>query len=431
VRLALFCSQIERPLSLDLLLRTQGTTFLSRYQAFSHAIEETALLQESVLDAEGTTGVEAQHPFVAEVALRTLLPDRPTQLRLLTRLIDAVRWEDTALPGENPDQDYLVSVLQAVGPRGASAEKFGSPPSLMQLVELLGEVRLVHGARLPQLLLLEANTLRLLANVETSNFEDSIERCSEAIEILFEAEQLLAARRPSISRSAQLQNALTTRAAVHGFICGACLREYSNADPAQRSRLRGMLREHLDEVNRDTVRARSLGRASYYPLDVSFWAHRDQLERLPDLSDEERVSLLGALESVLEIAAEEPIETGQYDLYQSRVADLAQLQGKIEIVEAIATELRARGDFSADCILARRKAIDPQTRTIRSTTAAEEALNDLRQRTSTRAHAPPLARRTPWRPDDRRRGARARAVRPPRLGYLAARPRSATGPPRE
>jgi hypothetical protein len=377
VRLALFCSQIERPLSLDLLLRTQGTRFLSRYQAFSGAIEETALLQESVLDAEGTTGIEAQHPFVAEVALRTLLPDRPTQLRLLDPVIRTVRWDDTALPGENPDQDYLVSILQAVGPRGASAEKFGSPGSLSQLVELLDEVRLVHGARLPQLLLLEANTLRLLANVEISTFEDSIERCSEAVDILFEAEQLLATRRPSASRNAQLQNVLTTRAAVNGWICGACLREYGDADAARRSMLRGMLREHLEEVNRDTVRARSLGQASYYPLDVSFWAHRDQLERLPDLTDEERVSLLATLESVVEIAAEEPIESGQYDLYQRRVADLAQLQGEIEVVEAITVELRARGDFSADCILARRKAIDPHTRRIRSTSAAEDALNDL------------------------------------------------------
>jgi len=377
VQLALFCSQIERPLSLDLLLRTQGNLFLRSYQAFSRAMEETALLQESVLDGEGTIGVEAEHPFVADVTLRTLLPDRPAQLSLVSSLIKSIRWDYSALPGENPDQDYVVSVLQAVGPRGASEEKFASPASLEQLVELLDEVRLVHGARLPQLLLLEANTLRLLANIAISKFEDSIERCQTAIDILIDAEQILAARRPSASRSAQLQNVLTTRAVVNGFISGACLREYEDADTEQRSTLRVMLRQHLDEVNRDTVRARSMGRASYYPLDVSFWAHRDQLEQLPDLSDEERVSLLAKLESVLEIATEEPIETGQYDLYQRRVADLAQLQGDTEVVEAIAVELRAKGDFSADCIFARRKAIEPGSRTIRSADAAKEALSDL------------------------------------------------------
>jgi hypothetical protein len=377
VQLALFCSQIERPLSLDLLLRTQGNQFLRNYQAFSHAMEETALLQESVLDAEGTIGVEAEHPFVADVALRTLLPDRPAQLSLVNPLIQSIRWDETALPGENPDQDYGVSVLQALGPRGSSGEKFASPASLKQFVGLLEVVRLVHGARLPQLLLLEANTLRLLAHIATSTFEDSTERCREAIDILFDAERILAARRPSASRNAQLQNVLTTRAAAHGFICGACLRGYGDADPERRSTLRAMLREHLDEVNRDTVRARSVGRASYFPLDVSFWAHRDQLEQLPDLSHAERVSLLAKLESILEIAAEEPIETGQYDLYQRRVADLAQLQGDTEVVEAIATELRAKGDFSADCILARRKAIDRRTRTIRSADAAKEALDDL------------------------------------------------------
>ena len=377
VQLALFCSQIERPLSLDLLLRTQGNLFLSNYQAFSHAMEETALLQESVLDTEGTIGVEAEHPFVADVTLRTLLPDRPSQLSLVNSLINSIRWDNTALPGENPDQEYVVSVLQAVGPRGSCEDKFTSPASLEQLVELLDVIRLVHGARLPQLLLLEANTLRLLANIATANFADSIERCRTAIEILLDAEQILVARRPSASRSAQLQNVITTRAAVHGFICGACLREYRDAAPEQRRGLRAMLREHLDEVNRDTVRARSMGRASYYPLDVSFWTHRDQLEQLPDLSDGERVSLLAKLESVLEIATEEPIETGQYDLYQRRVADLAHLQGDEEAVEAIAAELRAKGNFSADCVLARRKAIDPGTRMVRSADAAKEALSDL------------------------------------------------------
>jgi hypothetical protein len=377
VRLALFCSQVERPLSLDLLLRTQGNVFLSNYGAFSQAMARTALLQESVLDVEGTVGIEAEHPFVAEVAVRILVPDRSAQLTLISPLIKAIRWDEKTLPGENPDQDYVVSLLQAVGPRGPSAEKFSSVGSLEQLAAILAEIRLVHGTRLPQLLLLEANTLRLLANAAMSTFDDSIERCRLAIDILLEAEHILIARRPSVSRNSQLQNVLTTRAVVHGFISGACLREYQNADRDTRIALRGMLREHLDEVNHDTVRARSMGRATYFPLDVSFWAHRDQLEQLPDLSETERVSLLAKLESVLEIAAEEPIEAGQYERYQRRAADLAQLQGDVENVEAIAEELRARGNFSADCILARRKAINPVNRVIRSVEAAWEALGDL------------------------------------------------------
>jgi hypothetical protein len=374
VQLALFCSQIERPLSLDLLLRTQSAYFLKSYQAFSRAMEETALLQETTLDADGTIGVEAEHPFVAEVTLRSLVPDRAAQLGLISPLLKAVRWEETAFPGENPDQDYAVSVLQVVGPRGPFGDRFDQRDSLEQLVELLGEVRAAYGARLPQLLLLEANALRLIANWADSSFQDSMTRCGEAIVILADAEQILADRRPSGARNAQLQNVLTTRAVVHGFMCGACLREYRHVSQEERSKLREMLKEHLDDVNRTTTRARSMGRASYFPLDVSFWAHRDQLEQLPDLSDEERVSLLSKLESVLEVAVEEPIETGQYSRYQGRVADLAQLQGDIETVEAVAAELRAKGDFSADCILARRKAVDPGTRTIKSPQAA---LGDL------------------------------------------------------
>jgi len=377
VQLSLLCSLIERPIALDLLLRTQGQQFLSRYTAFSRAMDETALLQETLLDAEGTIGIEAEHPFVADVALRTLIPDRATQLALLALVVKAIHWDESAMPGENVDQDYAVSVLQAVGPRGASAERFTSARCMQQLVDLLREIRVIRQVRLPSLLLLEANALRLLTNVDTSSLEDALSRYQSAIEILNEAEQLLTARRPSASRSSQLQSILTTRGVVHGYICGAVLRQYAEADAGRRSSLRRILEQHLDEVNSDTIRARSIGGATYFPLDVSFWAHRDQLERIPDLTDAERVSLLAKLESVLDMASEEPIEQSQFERYQRRLVDLAQLQGQVQVAESLASELRARGDFSADCVLARRKAIDPITRRIRSAAVAREVLNGL------------------------------------------------------
>jgi hypothetical protein len=375
VQLALLCSLVERPLSLDLLLRTRTSRFLTSYRVFSRAMEETALLQETKLDQEGTIGVESEHPFVADVTLRGLVPDRASQLRLLSDLVKAVRWDETAYPGENVDQDYVVSVLRAVGPRGSSADTFDSRDCLEELASLLSGVRVGHGTRLPQLLLLEANVLRLMA--DSASTMDSMARFSEAVDILGEAEQILSARRPSASRNSQLQSVLTTRAVVHGYISGACLQEYRDAGQDRRVELREMLRDSLEEVRRDTARARSFGGASYFPLDVSFWAHRDQLEQLPDLTDSERVVLLGKLESVLELAAEEPIELSQYGRFQRRVVDLAQLQGHIEELETIATELRSKGDFSADCIIARRNAIDPATRQVRSPRLAAEGLNDL------------------------------------------------------
>src|SRR5262249_30358407 len=115
-----------------------------------------------------------------------------------------------------------------IGPRGPSSEKFTAPQALEEIIALLREIRVVHGTRLPQLLLLEANALRFLSNQAIATFDDSVARCNEAIDILLDAEQILLARRPTVSRNAQLQNVLTTRAVVHGFICGACLREYRN-----------------------------------------------------------------------------------------------------------------------------------------------------------------------------------------------------------
>ena len=56
----------------------------------------TALLQEIVVDAEGTTALSAQHPFLAQLALRNVLPNRADQLRLLIPLVASLGWDPKA-----------------------------------------------------------------------------------------------------------------------------------------------------------------------------------------------------------------------------------------------------------------------------------------------------------------------------------------------
>ena len=376
VNLCLFCSQIGKPLPLDILLRTEGRAFLRSYPEFAAALEATALLHEVEIDNSGTVVLDADHAIVAQLTLVTVVPRRAEQLQLLAALVDAVSWDEAAFPGDRLDQDYCIEVLQAVGPRGVSEQEFQSPQSLQVVADLLARVRVDNGARLPRLLLLEANTLRLLANRMQSDYETALQRCDGALAVLDIAEQILLDRRPSAARNSELRNVLNTRATVHGFMAGNLLSEYQQT-PARNADLRRQIFTHLAEVDGLAARSRGLGDPSFYPLDVTFWVYRDTFELLPDLSDEERVRLLARMETVLDSATEESIEANQLDRFRRRSVNLAQLEGNIELSESLAATMRDSGDFSGECLLVRRDVFEPRTRRVRSREAARGGLDRL------------------------------------------------------
>ena len=378
VNLCLLCSQIGKPLPMEMLLRTEGREFLRSYREFAAALERTALLHEVAVDTTGTIALDADHPIVAELTLATVMPHRAHQLRLLTALVDAVAWDEHAFPGDRPEQDYCTEVLQAVGPRGVSEREFQAPQSLEVLADLLARVRRDHGARLPRLLLLEANTLRLLANRDSGDFETAVTRCEEALRVLDDAEHILEARRPTVARNSELRNVLNQRAAVHGFITGNLLSEYRSGGPRAKSDIRRQIFEHLAEVDRLAARCRGFGDPSFYPLDVTFWVYRDTYEQLlPDLTDRERLALLARMEAVLDSATEEPIEANQVSRLNRRAVNLAQLEGNVSLSREIAAAMRESGDYSGECLLIHREVFEPGSRQLKSREAAEAGLQRL------------------------------------------------------
>lgn len=376
VNLCLFCSQIGKPLPLDLLLRTQDRGFLRKYRELAVALESTGLLHEVPADNVDTIVLDADHAVVAQLTLASVMPRRSDQLRLLQSLVDAVAWDESAFPGDRPDQDYCIEVLQAVGPRGVSEREFGSPPALEVVAELLASVR-VNSARLPKLLLLEANTLRILADRLAADYETGLRRCSDALAVLDVAEQILLARRPTGARNSELRNVLNTRATVRGFVVGNLLRAYGEVTGTKRDEMRSQIFAALADVDHLAARSRGLGDSSFYPLDVTFWVYRDVFDQLPDLTEEERLRLLERMEAVLDAVDESPIESNQMERFQRRAVNLAQLEGNLELSETLATSMRLQGDFSGECLLVRRQVFEPGTRQAKSRTAALTGLNRL------------------------------------------------------
>lgn len=374
---ALFCSQIEEPISIDLLIRGVGGALLREYQQFSAAVAKTALLQEIELDAQGTIGLIAEHPFLAKIALKPSVPDPAEQLRVLEPIVRAVHWNASDFPGENPDQDYMLDVFKAIGPRGKAAEDFQSEAALSTITDLLREVREVYGASIPRLMLLEANTLRILAGRDESNLANPIRKYEEAIRILQEAEGILANRRPTPARNYELANITTTLAAVYGYLITTTLRQYESASEPEQVGIRTKVLEYLAEVDAYTLRSRSLGTTSFHPLDVDFWAHRDTLARLPEITDIEKTQMLARLETILEAASEEPLDTKQQDRFKGRVVELAELREDHDLSEALAQEMIDGGNYSGICLLVRNRVFDPLTRQAVSSAAARAGLEQL------------------------------------------------------
>lgn len=379
INLCLFCAQIGKPLPVDLLLRTQGVSFLRDYSQFAASVEATALLQEVEVDNAGTLVLDADHPIVAQLTLASIMPGRPDQLTLIGTLIEAVTWDDAAFPGDRPDQDYCVEVLQAVGPRGSAEREFQSPSALEVIAALLAKVRIEQAANIPKLLLLEANTLRLLADRQSTDHQTALRRCNEALQVLDAAEAVLLHRRATTARNAELRNVLNTRAAVHGFVVGNYLRQYRLLEDSEHPVLRQTIFDRLEEIERLAARSRGLGDPTFYPLDVTFWAYRDTLEQLPDLLTEDRVRLLERMEEVLDSAQDEPIEASQVDRFRRRTVNLAQLEGNTVLSQELAASMREKGDFSGECLLVRAAVFRPGTRIPFSAEAAAEGLHDLEE----------------------------------------------------
>ncbi len=380
--LALFCSRLRRPIPIDLLLRAMPRDFARAYPRFARNLSESELLDEAV-EADGTVVLAADHAEIARLALSGTRPGRPQQLDLLDYVIDAVSWGDWNYPGDNPAQDYVTDLLQMVGPRGAEANEFGSRSCLEGLSRLLRKIREDRQANLPRLLLLEAQTLRLLSAMDEDDYAESMRRISVARDILQSAEDILVMRRATDARNNELMNVWTTRAAVHGYAIGNRLRRISDLNDGSHAHddeiqeIRRSIFSDLREVELYVGRTRSLGMPSFYPMDVDFWSQRDVLQRLPGLTETERIHLLARLASIMESAQEESLEPSQLPRLLRRQAELAAIEGKTALSQQLAERMRETGDYGGWCQLIRRDVYQPGSREPRSRKIAADGLERL------------------------------------------------------
>ncbi|MEV6907051.1 hypothetical protein [Amycolatopsis sp. NPDC051071] len=378
--LALLCARLKRPIPVDLLMRVFGADFIRQYAAFSRRLGDSELMYETV-DEYGTLVLGTDHDELARLALGVVRPSLPDQMRLLDLLVGAVQWRESNYPGDDPNQDYCTEVLRLVGPRGTFADDYSSPASLELLAQVLERIRRVSQVRIPKLLLLEAQALRLLANRD-ADYSASLGHAASAIDVLEQAEEVLQGRRATDTRNLEMHNLLTTRAAVHGYKIGAHLRRLGQVHETvpgatEERALRQAIEDDLELVSRYVARTRALGRTSFFPLDVNFWTLRDVVNQIPSLSEIERIRFIAQMASILDIAVEEPLEPQQVRRFRNRRIELAELEGHHAVSAELAEEMRRGGDFSGHCQIIRSQVYDPNTRRAQSPAAAKQGLDQL------------------------------------------------------
>jgi hypothetical protein len=380
IDLCLLCARLRRPISVDLLLRVFGSELIRVYPSFSRSLGDSELLQE-VVDEQGTVVLSTGHSELARLALNSVRPSRADQLKLLELLTNSIHWSEDNLPGEEPNQDFCVNLLQLVSPRGEYATEYSSGASLTLIADILRHVRVNLGVRVPKLLLLEAQAWRLLMTRD-ADYDSALDFASSAVVVLEQAEELLSRRRATATRNTELLNVLTTRAAVHGYIIGAHLRRLAQLQqdgsmPEEMRRIRSLIEDELDLVSLYVGRTQSMGRGSFFPSDIDFWTVKDIFEQMPGLTEIERVVLLSRMASVLDAATEEPLEPGQVRNFLRRRIQLAEFEGRNEVSSEIAEQMRKDGDFSGYCQIVRRQVYDPITRRARSSGTAADGLRRL------------------------------------------------------
>lgn len=377
--LCLLCARVKRPIPVDLLLRVFGSDFIRYYPKFSRSLGESELLQE-IVDEHGSVVLDTGHSELARLALLGVLPAKVDQLRLLRLIINAIHWSEDAFPGEDPNQDFCVDLLQLLGPRGEYSMEYSSPTSLNEIAGLLAHIRMDLDVRIPKLLVLEAQAWRLQMN--RAEYQSALDFASNAVTVLEQAEEVLLARRATDTRNNELNNVLTSRAAVHGFVIGAHLRRLAELQKSSSSeelieRIRNLVEQELPLVSLYVGRTQALGRASFYPFDIDFWTLKDIFEQMPGISEPQRVRLLSRMASVLDAASEEPIEAYQVKNFRRRRIQLAEFEGQHNVSDKMAEEMRLNGDFSGYCQLIRSQTYDPVNRTAFAPTIAESGLRRL------------------------------------------------------
>ncbi len=270
---------------IELLARASGTSdFVNLAQVLRgldliHAFE----------DSSGRIVVGPRHRLEAQLIVQARIGSVHAEAAIVSRIIQAVR--PSVWPDESDEMEFVIDLLQEVGPRGDERPRFAS--TFRDLATAISQLRETRNIRNPRLMLQEAYLLREWVTIESRSGtrpQDAREILEYAQSVLEEAMEMLDAER----RHRRLRTIVATELAS---TFGTATIDSINEGSASVEEVRRDFRRLLEAVRT----ARRLDFGAYNPVDILAWS-TTALARSDMVDDATRteaiVDALDALETV-------------------------------------------------------------------------------------------------------------------------------------
>ena len=374
-QLVLLFSSLDEAISLNLLTK-RFPGLLRVYSTLRKTLESSGLFVEVSLDRQGDIGLTSVNAFIAQLLLEAALPSSNARLDTLAKLLFEFPWDPEQRPIDAPEQALLLHVIRSISPpSGAFHGDFQKTEDLHALARILKTLREKHGAKMPQLILIEGIVLRYIGRKmgETDKGLDAIRCYRESRVVLEMAREILAARKPSPARNFEMSMVLTAIAATigHSFKAESGLRPVNEVECKE-----------LVDIALSTASESRAYTDAYNPLDTAFWTNRDFFDYLgigthgPETETARQNALLGMADALDKAGELGDLPSDQADRLSGRLVELDTRLGNLEQARARAEADAVQGRYSGVCLLARHKAIDSSNLII-SSEQANSALCDL------------------------------------------------------
>lgn len=306
-----------------------------QFLAYRAALEAFPIIRVvSVSDRDVLLG--ARQRLEAELWCDRRIRDRDARFAIVQRLATRLEAHE-ARDDRCPELNYVVKLLQAVGPQGDVATRM--PNKYVAIAGVTRDLRQKLGELHPRLSLIEANAIREsvqddqrrvppATQLDASSLQrqvnewnarlDKAERALEDAELAVEADE-------TSSRSAGARRFLSVLATERTALIGVKLgcREYLISQDVNRSR------KQLDELARLLKRARGLWQRALViddenlqALDSACWILRDRM-KLGYLTEREECDILGDWSDVIERYSQIDMSPHQFAKFDEREAELA------------------------------------------------------------------------------------------------------------
>lgn len=240
---------------IELLARTCGNTEFSNLAQMLRGVD----LINALEDEAGRIAVGPRHRLEAELIVQSRIGDVHAEASIVSRIIRALN--PSTWPDENDEMEFVISLLQEVGPRGDERPRFA--PTFRDLSEAIADLREARNIKNPRLMLQEAYLLREWVTIQSrfgSRPEDTREILEDAQSILEEALELLG----DSNGHRRLKTIIATElASNYGTITVDSIMEPNT----KQEDVKRDFQRLLDAVGS----ARELDSSAYNPVDVLAW----------------------------------------------------------------------------------------------------------------------------------------------------------------